>query len=548
MFEIAGRLLAALDSLHPLAVATAVSIEGSSPRTVGTSMAYDGERVIGSIAGGCVEAAVVGVCEEVLADGHPRLVEYGISDETAFEVGLSCGGRLRIVAQRVTADSPLVHQLRAAAAGDAAGIATVLPAELPALLPAVPASVAGQSPLAESSARRIAAELAARVASGTTRLSTIECEDQTFEVFFEVSVPPPRMIIVGAMEPSSALAAASVPLGFRVTVVDPRSLFATRERFPGAEVVVSWPVAYLDGTVVDDRTVICVLGHDDRYDTDVVEFALGLGVGYVGAMGSRRTSDRRFAALRERGVADDALARLHSPIGLDLGASTPEETAVSILADVLTTRTSATAMPLRATRGPIHRSTALPSEMPSEMTSDIAIRAAAPGDVDFLAAMLLEAANWRGDDHSLSPESLRREPSLWHYLDGWQRPTDFGVVALDTAGHPAGAAWARILPATDPGYGFVSELIPEIGMAVAARFRSRGIGGLLLRSLMEAAVERGYSALSLSVERGNERARRLYENLGFVVVDRVGNSDTMLVGLARPEMPNGSLPAVRSLV
>ena len=346
-------------------------------------MAYDGERVIGSIAGGCVEAAVVGVCEEVLADGHPRLVEYGISDETAFEVGLSCGGRLRIVAQRVTADSPLVHQLRVAAAGDAAGIATVLPtvlpavlpALLPALLPAVPASVAGQSALAESSARRIAAELAARVASGTTRLSTIECEDQTFEVFFEVSVPPPRMIIVGAMEPSSALAAASVPLGFRVTVVDPRSLFATRERFPGAEVVVSWPVAYLDGTVVDDRTVICVLGHDDRYDTDVVEFALGLGVGYVGAMGSRRTSDRRFAALRERGVADDALARLHSPIGLDLGASTPEETAVSILADVLTTRTSATAMPLRATRGPIHRSTALPSEMksemPSEMTSDM---------------------------------------------------------------------------------------------------------------------------------------------------------------------------------
>jgi len=141
-----------------------------------------------------------------------------------------------------------------------------------------------------------------------------------------------------------------------VTVCDPRTLFATAERFPTAEVVVAWPPHYLASTAIDERTVICVLSHDDRFDTELVALALASPAAYVGAMGSRRTSDRRFDELRTLGVAEESLYRLRSPIGLDVGASTPEETAVSILAEVLAARTAKPGVPLAATHGSIHRS------------------------------------------------------------------------------------------------------------------------------------------------------------------------------------------------
>jgi xanthine dehydrogenase accessory factor len=359
MFEIADRLLGALGTGSPLAVATAVSISGSAPRTVGTSMAFDGIAVLGSIAGGCVEGAVVGVCEEVLADGAARTVEYGISDETAFGVGLSCGGQLRIHVQRVEADSVIAEQLRAAAAGRPAAIASVISRV------SAGASVGAGAADAENAgtfdpdddtrfAGRIDAERRARIVSGESALGLVDCDDTVLETFFEVAATPARMIIFGAMEFSTALSQAARVLGYRVTVCDPRSLFATADRFPGVEVVVSWPTDYLTGTEVDERTVICVLSHDDRFDSDLVEIALAGPAAYVGAMGSRRTSDQRFADLRERGVSEDSLARLHSPIGLDVGASTPEETAVSILAEVIATRTAKPGVPLAATRGSIH--------------------------------------------------------------------------------------------------------------------------------------------------------------------------------------------------
>lgn len=290
MFEIADRLLAAAAAGRRLAVATAVSVEGSAPRTVGTSMAFDGDTVIGSIAGGCVEGAVVGVAEEVLADGTPRTVEYGVSDETAFSVGLTCGGRLRIHVQLLTPE--LAASLR---------------------------------------------------------------EDAAIEVCAEFTERRPadrRMIILGAMEYSAALAAAATAIGYRVTVCDPRPLFATAARFPTAEVVVEWPTGYLERTTIDEYTVICVLSHDWRFDAAALAVALRSPAAYVGAMGSRTTHARRVASLAELGV--DA-SRLHSPIGLDLGASTPEETAVSILGEVLAARTGATTLPLSTTTGVIHR-------------------------------------------------------------------------------------------------------------------------------------------------------------------------------------------------
>lgn len=328
MFEIADRLLAAFDAGQSLAIATAISIEGSAPRTVGTSMAFDGTAVIGTIAGGCVEGAVVEQCALVLADGVTRTVEYGVSDETAMSVGLTCGGQLRIVIQAMT--DATARDLR-----DGATIATV---------------VSG-APVEGGLARQLDTE---RIARSATGLSLVECDGAVVEVFFEVATPRPRMIIFGAMEFSVALAAAADVLGYRVTVCDPRSLFATRERFPTAELAVQWPTTYLASTEVDDRTAICVLSHDARFDAELIAQALELPVAYVGAMGSRLTHDRRVASLRERGVPEASIERLRSPIGLDLGASTPAETAVSILAEVLAARTGSSGRGLRETAGPIH--------------------------------------------------------------------------------------------------------------------------------------------------------------------------------------------------
>ena len=337
MFEIADRLLALCESGRPIAVATAVTIDGSAPRTVGTSMAFDGSEVIGSIAGGCVEGAVVGVCEEVLDDGLARTVEYGVSDETAFSVGLTCGGQIRVHVQLLTDD--LADQLRIATAGGVAGTASVL------------------SPMSVRHAARVQAELAARIAAGATGLGVIDCEGELVEAFFEVSTPAPHLIVFGAMEFSAALTQAARMLGYRITVCDPRPLFATAARFPGAEVVVSWPTTWLAAHPVDGRTMICVLSHDARFDAELIALALATPAGFVGAMGSRRTHDRRIASLRERGVGESAIARLRSPIGLDIGASTVEETAVAILAEIIAVRTGSTALPLAATAGPIHRRT-----------------------------------------------------------------------------------------------------------------------------------------------------------------------------------------------
>ena len=288
MFEIADRLLAAVEAGRTLAVATAVSIEGSAPRTIGTSMAFDGSAVIGSIAGGCVEGAVVEAAARVLESGEPETIDFGIDDETAMSVGLSCGGAIRVHVQPLSAE--IIDSLKTRTAIEVCG-------------------------------------------------------------YIDRPAPARRMIILGAMEFSAALAAAAGPLGYRVTVVDPRGLFATAERFPTSEVIVQWPTDYLERTPIDENTVICVLSHDWRFDASALAIALRSPAGFVGAMGSRVTHDRRIASLNELGVDS---SRLHSPIGLDLGASTPEETAVSILAEVLAARRGSTTEPLRERTGAIH--------------------------------------------------------------------------------------------------------------------------------------------------------------------------------------------------
>ncbi len=327
MLEIADRLLARLTAGHRVAVATVVSMTGSAPTVVGTSMAVDDTRAaLGSVAGGCVEGALYELCAAVLAGAAPGVQEYGVTDEDAFAVGLTCGGVLRVHARELgAADLP---PLSAAAQGRDAVVVTPLDGALPA----------GFVPSLDR--------------SGLLRVAG---PDGGVEVFVEVASAPPRMLVYGALEFSAALASAARAVGYRVTVCDARAVLATPRRHPGAdEVVVDWPVRHLGLQVLGPRDAVCVMAHDDRFDADLVLAALRSGAGYVGAMGSRRTQDRRTAALVERGAVPAELARLHAPIGLDLGASTPAETAISVLAEILASRSSSSGLPLTTRSGPIH--------------------------------------------------------------------------------------------------------------------------------------------------------------------------------------------------
>ncbi|MBD5381635.1 XdhC family protein [Clavibacter sepedonicus] len=363
MLEIAAEVLDALADGRRLAVAWVTDVLGSAPRTAGTAMAVDDRgRVIGSISGGCVEGAVIEVATGVLDDGAPALTSFGVSDDDAFQVGLTCGGRIGVVVVEVApagdARSPVPDAVRAALedarAGRAASLALVL--EGPAVGTWVTADA---DPVGADPARRIRAELAARLAAGRSGTTEVDCADGPMRVLHLVAAPPPRLIVFGAVDFSAALADAAALLGYRVTVCDARPAFATRARFPTAhEVVAEWPDEYLARTEVDARTVICVLTHDDRFDVPLLVAALRLPVAFVGAMGSRATDVRRRALLVEEGLTDTELARLRSPIGLDIGASTPQETAVSILAEVLAARAGTEGAPLTTTTGPIHGETA----------------------------------------------------------------------------------------------------------------------------------------------------------------------------------------------
>ncbi|MFB2597624.1 XdhC family protein [Herbiconiux sp. P17] len=382
MLELASALLSSLAAGHRLAVATVIGVDGSAPRALGTSMAVDDEgRVIGSISGGCVEGAVYEACERVLSSGEAEVCEFGFSDADAFAVGLACGGRLRLFVQEVglpdarnALPAPVRDELVRAHDGASAGVAlvvvggvvTVLAAHGEEVAPGAPLGAArgvavgaAVSPLRPVVQARVLASLRSAIHAGRSVRRQIDCDGETVDAVFLVSAPPPRMIIFGAVDFSVALSNAAALLGYRVTVCDARPVFATPERFPSAEVVNQWPSDYLAQTAVDERTALCILTHDDKFDIPLLEVALALPVAYVGAMGSRTTHDRRVRALLDRGLDPAALESLHSPIGLDIGASSPEETAVSILAEILAARARRPGASLRTTEGPIHRPNAV---------------------------------------------------------------------------------------------------------------------------------------------------------------------------------------------
>ncbi|SFE21208.1 xanthine dehydrogenase accessory factor [Actinacidiphila alni] len=352
------------------AVATVVGTWKSAPRQPGAAMAVaENGDVIGSVSGGCVEGAVYEAATEVIATGAPVLTTYGVSDDDAFQAGLTCGGIIDIYVRPAgPGHFPLLPGvLDAVAAGRPVAVASLLsgppgPGETPLAehdLVVTPETVAGTLGDARLDAGLVerARGMLARGATGTVRVGAEgEQRGDDVAVFVQSFAPPPRMLVFGAIDFAGAVARMGKFLGYHVTVCDARPVFATRKRFPDAdELVVSWPHRFLDRTAVDENTVICVLTHDPKFDVPLLERALRTPARYVGAMGSRRTHEDRLRRLRELGVPESSLARLASPIGLDLGARTPEETAVAIMAEVIALAWGGTGRRLlNAPPGPIH--------------------------------------------------------------------------------------------------------------------------------------------------------------------------------------------------
>ncbi len=364
---------------EPVALATVVGTASPAPRPPGTTMLVgpDGSAV-GSVSGGCVEADVYATGEQVLADGQPVLARYGPEEgETgaAWAVGLTCGGTLEVFVERVDAASwPGLDLVAADVEADrAVALATVLRHPDRTLVGrhlvvrsdgSTLGSLGGvQRDAAVSTALREA------LVDGRTRRLAYAPDGGPgvgMEVFVAGLLPRPQLVVVGSTDVAAALARTGRLLGYRVTVCDVRPVFTTSARLPDAdEVVVAWPQDHLreqaQAGLLDGRSVVCVVTHDARVEVPLLEVALRLPLAYVGAMGSRRSCELRLDGLREAGLTASELARLHAPIGLDLGARSAEEVAVSIMAEVVAAREGRTGRPLTTLSGPVHAPPARPA-------------------------------------------------------------------------------------------------------------------------------------------------------------------------------------------
>ena len=371
MREVLDELVAQWREGKPTAVGTVVSTYRSAPRPAGASMLVTSdERAVGSVSGGCVEGAVYELAQQVITDGNPIAQRYGVSDDDAFAVGLTCGGIIDVFVEKVDpVHFPELDDVATSVAKkEAVAVATVVAhpdSERVGLRMVVwPDRHCGTMGSAHAD-EAILEDVRGALAAGQTVTLHYgpegERRGEGMDVFVNSMQPPPRMLVFGAIDFAAAMARMGVLLGYHVTVCDARPVFATKSRFPDAhEVIVNWPHRYLkeeaEAGRIDKRTVITVLTHDPKFDVPVLVEALKLDLAYLGAMGSRRTHKDREARLREAGVTDEELKKIASPIGLDLGARTPEETAVSIAAEIISLRWGggATRTRLADAEGPIH--------------------------------------------------------------------------------------------------------------------------------------------------------------------------------------------------
>ncbi len=366
------------DANETFGLATVVQTFSSAPREPGAAMAVSpAGEVVGSVSGGCVEGAVYELATEVVASGQPILRRYGISDNDAFAVGLTCGGIIDIFVEPASRArfEALGEVAEAVRTGTPVAVATII--EGPGQIGSRRIIWEGDSAdgtlgAGERLDQAVDDDARGMLAQGLTGVRRYgpqgERRRDELAVFVQSFAPAPRMLVFGAIDFAAAVARAGKFLGYHVTVCDARPVFATASRFPEAdEVITDWPHRFLAGTSTDERTVICVLTHDPKFDVPLLEVALRRPAAYIGAMGSRRTHEDRLARLREVGLSETELSRLRSPIGLDLGARTPEETAIAIAAELIQLRWGGTGQPLTATTGRIHH-----GQLPGDRgTSDV---------------------------------------------------------------------------------------------------------------------------------------------------------------------------------
>jgi xanthine dehydrogenase accessory factor len=378
MRDVLDTLLKAWRSDQTAGLVTVVRTFKSAPREPGASMLVTADgAAAGSVSGGCVEGAVYELATEALEGAPPLLERYGIEDDDAFAVGLTCGGILDVFVEQVSKST--FPELEAIAedveTGRPVAVATIIehidPTRVGRRLIVRPEGSQGSLGSDEAD-QRVADDVRGLLAGGMTATLGFGPEgerlDEGMRVFVNSFAPPPRLIVFGAIDFASALAELGSFLGYRVTVCDARPVFATPARFPDVdELIVSWPDKYLAeqiaGGRIDERTVLCVLTHDPKFDVPLLKVALhGPRVAYIGAMGSRQTHSDRVRRLLKAGLTAAEIGVVHSPIGLDLGARTPQETAVSIAAQLIELRWGGSGAQLSRASGPIHRTANLPTE------------------------------------------------------------------------------------------------------------------------------------------------------------------------------------------
>lgn len=346
-----------------MAIATLVETEGSAPLEPGAMMLVDEDgNVEGSVTGGCVEAALVEEAMQVLDGDPPRVRTYGISDDVAAGVGLTCGGTVHVFVERLEPDAvaALDAVFEAALEGRPAAVATLLDGDRAGRrMTLLSDRVDGELGVTDLLDRTVARDLRGMLEQGQTALRRYGADGAAMGSDLRVHVhsfaEPPRMVIFGAIDFSVAVAKLAREIGYRPTIVDARSAFAEAPRFASvAEVVVDWPDRFLETRRLGPRDVVLVFTHDPKFDEPALIAGLASGAGYVGALGSRRTQRQRAGRLREAGLPEEEIERIAAPCGLDLGARTPAETAVSVLAEVIALQNARSAERLSDSAGSIH--------------------------------------------------------------------------------------------------------------------------------------------------------------------------------------------------
>jgi len=323
-----------------IALATVVRTWGSGPRGPGAKMAMTRDaHIVGSVSGGCVESAVVEEAREALDAGTPKLLHFGVSDETAWDVGLSCGGTIDIFVEPLT-DAVWESFTSAYRSEQAAARAVVVKGD--GLGRSVVVADGGDAAEPAGSDAVASALTAAGTQALREGVSGWVSPDDAEAIFVDVELPPPSLVMVGGVHVAVSLTTMANSLGYRTVVVDPRGVFGSDERFPHASSLVrEWPDDALRGLGLNRSTAVATLTHDPKLDDPALEVALPSPAFYVGALGSRRTHEKRRRRLVDRGMAEEELERIHAPIGLAIGSRSPEEIALSVMAQIVATRNGA---------------------------------------------------------------------------------------------------------------------------------------------------------------------------------------------------------------